>query len=207
MKKVGMLVGAMLAVLALGGCKKEEVLTQAGYINLAGCEVPAGLTSAQAEAISCAPAQAEPQIAAEQSAAASDESVINEALARQAFIFDQADENVEAKKFAEGDLNGDGVSDKAVLFVLEATNGGNAYATHLAVFVREAGALAYADSLPVSGYGEGIQGLIVQEGVVAMKVLVQGPDDATCCPSVEKNVSYVLQRGKLIEAKPVSAAY
>ncbi|WP_313401301.1 hypothetical protein [Stenotrophomonas sp.] len=207
MKKVGMLVGAMLAVLALVGCKKEEVLTQAGDINLAGCEVPAGLTAAQAEAISCAPALAEPQIAAEPSVAASDESIINEALSRQAFIFDQADENVEARKFAEGDLNGDGVSDKAVLFVLEATNGGNAYATHLAVFVREAGALTYADSLPVSGYGEGVQDFTVQDGAVAMKILVQGPDDATCCPSVEKNVSYVLQRGKLIEAKPVSAAY
>lgn len=207
MKKVGMLVGAMLAVLALVGCKKEEVLTQAGDINLAGCEVPAGLTAAQAEAVSCAPALAEPQIAAEPSVAASDKSIINEALARQAFIFDQADENVEARNFAEGDLNDDGVSDKAVLFVLEATNGGNAYATHLAVFVREAGALAYADSLPVSGYGEGVQDFTVQDGAVAMKILVQGPDDATCCPSVEKNVSYVLQRGKLIEAKPVSAAY
>ncbi|MBH1826828.1 hypothetical protein I5W35_06795 [Stenotrophomonas maltophilia] len=207
MKKVGMLVGAMLAVLALVGCKKEAALTQAGDINLAGCEVPAGLTAAQAEAVSCAPAQAEPQSAAEPSAAASDESVISEALARQAFIFDQADENVEARKFAEGDLNGDGVSDKAVLFVLEATNGGNAYATHLAVFAREAGALAYADSLPVSGYGEGVQDFTVQEGSVAMKILVQGPDDATCCPSVEKNVSYVLQNGKLIEAKLLSAAY
>ena len=40
-----------------------------------------------------------------------------------------------------------------------------------------------------------------------MKILVQGPDDATCCPSVEKNVSYVLQNGKLIEAKLLSAAY
>ena len=207
MKKVGMLVGVMLAVLALGGCKKEAALTQAGDINLAGCEVPAGLTAAQAEAVSCAPALAEPQIAAEPSVSASDESIINEALARQAFIFDQADENVEARKFAEGDLNGDGVSDKAVLFVLEATNGGNAYATHLAVFVREAGALAYADSLPVSGYGEGVQDFTVQEGAVAIKILVQGPDDATCCPSVEKNVSYVLQNGKLIEAKPVIAAY
>ncbi len=72
MKKVGVLVGAMLAVLGLVGCKKEAVLTQAGDINLAGCKVPAGLTAAQAEAISCAPAQAEPQVAAEPSAAASD---------------------------------------------------------------------------------------------------------------------------------------
>ncbi len=207
MKKVGMLVAAICAVLALGGCKKEAALTQAGDINLAGCEVPAGLTAAQAEAISCAPVLAESQIAAEPSAAASDESVINGALARQAFIFDQADENVEARKFAEDDLNDDGVSDRAVLFVLEATNGGNAYATHLAVFVRKGGALAYADSLPVSGYGEGVQGFTIQEGTVAIKTLVQGPDDATCCPSVEKNVSYVLHNGKLSEAEPVSAAY
>lgn len=202
MKKVGMLVGAMWAILAIVGCKKEAALTQAGDINLAGCEVSAGLTAAQAEAVSCAPAQAEPQIAAEPSVAASDERVINEALALQAFIFDQADENVEARKFAEGDLNGDGVSDKAVLFVLEATNGGNAYATHLAGFVREAGALKYADSLPVAGYGEGVQQFAVQEGGVAMKILVQGPGDATCCPSAEKNVSYLLHIGKWIEATP-----
>ncbi|MEL6098783.1 hypothetical protein [Stenotrophomonas maltophilia] len=207
MKKVGMLVGAMLAVLALVGCKKEAALTQAGDINLAGCEVPAGLTPVQAEAVSCAPAQAELQITAEPSAAAPVESVINEALAREAFIFNQSEEDVEARRFADGDLNGDGVSDRAVLFVLEATNGGNAYATHLAVFVREAGALAYADSLPVSGYGEGVQGFTIQEGTVAIKTLVQGPDDATCCPSVEKNVSYVLHNGKLTEAKPASAAY
>lgn len=201
MKKVGMLVGATLAVLALGGCKKEAALTQAGDINLAGCEVPAGLTAAQAEAVSCAPALAEPQITAEPSVAASDESVINEALARQAFIFDQSDEYVEARRSIEGDLNGDGVSDRAVLFVLEATSGGNAYASHLAVFVREAGALTYADSLPVSGYGEGVEGFTVQEGTVAMKILVQGPDDATCCPSVEKNVRYALHNGKLIETR------
>ena len=199
MKKVGMLVGAMWAVLALVGCKKESALTQAGDINLAGCEVPAGLTPAQAEAVSCAPAQAESEITAEPSAAAPVESVINEALAREAFIFNQSEEDVEARRFADGDLNGDGVSDRAVLFVLEATNGGNAYATHLAVFVREAGALAYADSLPVSGYGEGVQGFTIQEGTVAIKTLVQGPDDATCCPSVEKNVSYVLHNGKLTE--------
>lgn len=207
MKKVGMLVGAVWAVLALVGCKKESTLTQAGDINLAGCEVPAGLTPVQAEAVSCAPAQAEPQITAEPSAAAPVESVINEALARDAFIFNQSEEDVEARRFAEGDLNGDGLSDKAVLFVLQATDGGNGYATHLAVFAREAGALAYADSLPVSGYGEGVQDFTVQEGSVAMKILVQGPDDATCCPSVEKNVSYVLQNGKLIEAKLLSAAY
>lgn len=91
MKKIGMLVGAMWAVLALVGCKKEAALTQAGDINLAGCEVPAGLTSAQAEAVSCTPAQAEPQINAGTSTAASDESVINEALARDAFIFNQSE--------------------------------------------------------------------------------------------------------------------
>ena len=207
MKKVGMLVGAMWAVLALVGCKKESTLTQAGDMNLAGCEVPAGLTPVQAEAVSCAPAQAEPQITAEPSAAAPVESVINEALARDAFIFNQSEEDVEARRFAEGDLNGDGVSDKVVLFVLQATDGGNGYATHLAVFLKEGNGLTYADSLPVSGYGEGVQEFAVQGGMVVMKILVQGPGDATCCPSVEKNVSYVLHTGKLIEAKPVTAAY
>ncbi|MBS7457896.1 hypothetical protein [Coralloluteibacterium stylophorae] len=43
----------LLTGLAIVGCGKEETLTQGGYINLAGCEVPAGLTLEQAEKIEC----------------------------------------------------------------------------------------------------------------------------------------------------------
>jgi hypothetical protein len=43
------LVGCVFA-----GCTQDSALTQAGDINLAGCEVPAGLTREAAEKIDCA---------------------------------------------------------------------------------------------------------------------------------------------------------
>ncbi|MEA5667133.1 hypothetical protein VA603_06235 [Stenotrophomonas sp. MH1] len=203
MKRIEVVTLAACALLAVAGCKKEEALTQKGDINLAGCEVPAGLTPAEAEALGCPSEEAGPVLASGPVALASDETVINEALTRVAFTFDQSEEDVEARRFAEGDLNGDGVSDKVVLFVLQATNGGNAYATHVAGFVSEGGVLRYTDAIPVAGYGEGVQEFSVQDGTLTMRILTQGPDDPTCCPSVEKRVSYLLHHGKFIEANPV----
>lgn len=207
MKPLVVICAGSLLLLALAACKKEESLTQKGDINLAGCEVPAGLTPAEAEAQECAPnvvepaATAEPAITADPVVAVPDNAVINEELARQAFLFGNAQENVDARHTEEGDINGDGVSDKAVLFMLDATNGSMSYSTHLAAFVREGGGLRHVDSRLVAGYGEAVEELGVQDGMLMMKILVQGPDDPTCCPSVEKNVSYLLHNEKWIETR------
>ena len=214
MKPMVMMYAGSLLLLALAACKKEEQLTQKGDINLAGCEVPAGLTPAQAEAQECAtdivqPATTEepaitvePAVTAEPVAAVTDNAVINEEIARRAFLLGDALENKEVRRTAEGDLNGDGASDKAVLFMVEANDGGMAYSTHLAAFVREGGGLRYVDSRSVAGYGEVAQALAVQDGILTVSLLVQGPDDATCCPSMEKKVSYLLHNGKWIEVTP-----
>lgn len=53
MKQIRMLPVLLLTGLVVAGCKKDDALTQAGDINLAGCEVPAGLTPAEAEKIGC----------------------------------------------------------------------------------------------------------------------------------------------------------
>ena len=217
MKPMVMVCVGTLLLLALAACKKEEPLTQKGDINLAGCEVPAGLTPAQAEAQECAPdivqpaateelaITAEPAVTAEPVAAVTDNAVINEEIARRAFLLGDALENKEARRIAEGDLNGDGASDKAVLFMVEANDGGMAYSTHLAAFLREGGGLRYVDSRPVAGYGEVAQALAVQDGILTVSLLVQGPDDATCCPSMEKKVSYLLHNGKWMETVPAIA--
>ena len=207
MKPLVVICAGSLLLLALAACKKEESLTQKGDINLAGCEVPAGLTPAEAEAQECAPnvvepaATEEPAITAEPVVAVPDNAVINEELARQAFLFGNAQENVDARHIEEGDINGDGVSDKAVLFMLDATNGSMSYSTHLAAFVREGGGLRHVDSRLVAGYGEAVEELGVQDGMLMMKILVQGPDDATCCPTMEKKVSYLLHNEKWIETR------
>lgn len=53
MKQISRLSTWLLTALIVAGCGKEETLTQDGYINLAGCDVPAGLTFEQAEKIEC----------------------------------------------------------------------------------------------------------------------------------------------------------
>lgn len=65
MKPMAVVCAGNLLLLTLAACKKEESLTQKGDINLAGCEVPAGLTLVQAAAQECAPDAVEPAVTAE----------------------------------------------------------------------------------------------------------------------------------------------
>lgn len=214
-------------------------LTQSGQINLAGCEVPAGLTPEEAEQIQCAPtgtasavatadsadmaaasaaaqvpepemgevglAEAAAAAAAGASAAAADATpqgmadveVIKAAIAGQAQK-DGGSEFAEARRSAEGDLNGDGIPDLAVLYTLEGAGGGNNAYGYLATFVRGASQLKLTDTVSLAGSA---QGIVVKDGEVHLKLLSLGPGDLDCCPSVEENAIYVLHGGKLLQVQ------
>lgn len=203
MKKVGGVLLLVSAVMALASCKKEGALTQAGDINLAGCEVPAGLTAAQAEEVDCTP-EKEAAATVVQGVAATDDQVINEAIARQAFEYGQAEEDAEVRRSFSVDLNGDGVEDLIVVYMLNATDGGNSYATHMVAFTREGGVLKPTNSMIVAGYQEAVDDVMVLDGVVNMVKLEQGPDDAACCPSVKVTVRYLVHSGKLMALSPTA---
>lgn len=221
MKRVHMLLMILLAGLAMAGCKKQGQLTEAGDVNLAGCEVPAGLTREAAEQVKCAksdtsgvpaaawsmpesvgqpaaPEAAEPELPAAD--AAPDAGVIEAAIAEQAKQ-DGGSEYTDARKSAEGDLNGDGTADLVVLYTLEGAGGGNGAVRYLAGFVRGAGQLKLADTASLAGSEQGIQ---LKGGTVHLKLLSLGPDDSACCPSVEEDVTYVLHGNKwlLVQAQP-----
>lgn len=53
MNRLRTLMWLVLTTAGLAGCAQEPALTQAGDVNLAGCEVPAGLTREEAERIEC----------------------------------------------------------------------------------------------------------------------------------------------------------
>ena len=53
MRTIGKASVLLLVGLIMAGCEKEQALTRAGDINLAGCEVPAGLIQDQAGKIVC----------------------------------------------------------------------------------------------------------------------------------------------------------
>lgn len=198
MKIKGLFVAAVFSAVALSACTKAETLSREGDINLAGCKVPAGLTVEQVQAVSCTPVSATAPVASE----AENEVAINEALAPQAAMNGHDEENIGARKIVKGDLNGDGVEDRAVLFVLEGGGGSNAYSMHLAAFLSESGKLKFIYSTPVSGYGEEVQGISYGDGMVKMKKLGQREGDAMCCPTAEYEVDYLLKDGKWLEIYP-----
>lgn len=201
---------ALLAGVALTGCNDGmDGLTHAGEINLAGCEVPAGIKRSEAEAITCEkeakPAQIESEKAAALEVAAPavpDAEVIDTALAEEAKKSEGGTEYRDARKSAEGDLTGEGKAEVAVLYTLEGEGGGNGSSGYLAVFQRaEGGQLGLIGTTPAAGFGAVAQDLSIVDGTIRVKLLMQGPDDPDCCPSMEQEGQYVLHGGKLLQVQ------
>lgn len=140
--------------------------------------------------------QAEGGGASVQDGQASDDAVIESAIAITASS-ETGDEYKDARKVAAGDLNGDGASDAAALFTIE-VGSQNTSTQYLSAFLRQGdGALKFASTTPVGGSGNAINEVAVEEGAIRLKTLTQGPDDPDCCPSVEGKVEYLLHNGKL----------
>ncbi|MEL6046732.1 hypothetical protein AAGG49_18830 [Stenotrophomonas maltophilia] len=208
MKRLQTVLLCLLAGLLLAACKRES-LTGPEEINLAGCPVPAGITYEAAEAIQCdkeshadtvavpVPGPETLAVAAASVVAAPDAEIITAAIAERARR-DGGSEFAEARRSAEGDLDGDGMPDLAVLYTLEGAGGGNTAYGYLAAFVRGTGQLTLVDTVVLPGSAEGIA---LKDGSVHFKLLSLGPDDSDCCPSVEEDAAYVLHGGKLLQVQ------
>jgi hypothetical protein len=207
MKRIHMVSMLLLAGLAMAGCKKEAQMTEPGDVNLAGCEVPAGVTREAAEQVKCAKSDASERPAAAPSTSesagqpmTSDAAIVEAAIAEWAKQ-DGSSEYTDARRSIEGDVNGDRRSDLAVMYTLEGANGGNGAVRYLAGFVREAGQLRLAGITSLAGSEQDVQ---LKDGTVHLKLLSLGPDDSACCPSVEEDATYVLHGNKwlLVQAQP-----
>ena len=198
MRTIGKASMLLLVGLIMAGCEKEQELTRAGDVNLAGCEIPAGLTQDQAGKIVCTqqdPVAASVAPVATAPANTPDSEVIAAAIAERAKQEGES-EFAEARKSVEGDLTGDSTPDVAVLYSLSDASGGDAVITYLAAFIREAGQLKLADTTVVR---DGTQGINLKDGAVQIKFLVVGPDDPSCCPTVEEVDKYVFHGGKWLQ--------
>jgi len=90
---------------------------------------------------------------------------------------------------AFGDLNGDGLEDAATILV---ENGGEpGQFESVVVMLNQSGVPAQAG---VAQLGDRVQinSLAIQEGRVLLDMLVQGPNDAMCCPTQPVTQSYQL---------------
>ncbi len=98
---------------------------------------------------------------------------------------------VELVAAALGDLNGDGISDAAV--VLSWDGGGSGTFYYLAAVVDEGGTPVNV-STTYLGDGLGIRSVEISSGTITIDMLVRGLFDPMCCPSKRSRKEYRLIR-------------
>ena len=99
-------------------------------------------------------------------------------------------------KIAFGDLNNDGKRDTAV--VLYSTGGGSGTFRELAIMINEDGKPSYFTS-KFLGDRVIINSITIESGVITLNMVIHGPEDGMCCPSVEKIFKYKLSGNQLLE--------
>lgn len=204
-------------------------LTQAGDINLAGCEVPPGSTPELAEKIECAkvdPYAASSVPMVEQPAEVVEDSAAAMAAAAAANAVAAASEATNPAAASDSDLINAAISAQA------RQDGGNEYTDARKSVEGDLNGDRTPDvtvlyTLEGAGGGNGsvsylaafvraagqlkladtatlsgsAQGLKLKDGAAHLKLLSLGPDDSACCPSVEDDAMYILHGSKWLQVQ------
>jgi hypothetical protein len=88
---------------------------------------------------------------------------------------------------AFGDLNGDGISDAAIILV---ENGGGSGEFETVVALLDAGGAVSQAGQAQLGDRVQVKSMTISSGTLALDMLVQGPKDPMCCPSQPETQSY-----------------
>ncbi len=97
-----------------------------------------------------------------------------------------------------GDLNSDGKEDVVVIIV--SNFGGSGVFVELVVMINDKGNPLYLDS-EILGDRIIINSIAIEFSEIILDMVIQGPDDALCCPTLEKVVRYKISGNKLVEIK------
>ncbi|MCB9135884.1 MAG: hypothetical protein H6636_10695 [Anaerolineales bacterium] len=95
-----------------------------------------------------------------------------------------------------GDINADGLED-AIVF-LNTQNGGTGHFIEMAAMLNLDGIPSNISAVYL-GDRIGIEAGSIQDGLIALNLIVQGPNDPLCCPSQHVTWSYRLENGQLIQ--------
>lgn len=97
-----------------------------------------------------------------------------------------------------GDLNSDSKEDAVVIIV--SNFGGSGVFVELVVMINDKGNPLYLDS-EILGDRIIINSIAVESSEIILDMVIQGPDDPLCCPTLEKIVRYKISENKLVEIK------
>jgi heat shock protein HslJ len=115
--------------------------------------------------------------------------------------FVQGDQSRPVVQYVKGaelysDLDGDGATD-AVVFLLD-RGGGTATFTYVAAQLNKNGQPVDAGAVMVEDR-IGIKSAVVENGLVKLEIITQGPGDVACCASYKARKTYAVMDGKLVE--------
>ena len=106
-------------------------------------------------------------------------------------------------KVAYGDLDGDGAEDAAV--IITSTGGGSGNFRELAVLKNDNGAPKHIAG-GILGDRVIINSVVIGGGVITIDMVVQGPNDGLCCPTLKKLKKFKLSGSKLIEMSDIDTS-
>uniref|UniRef100_A0A7C3WSG2 Uncharacterized protein n=1 Tax=Desulfobacca acetoxidans TaxID=60893 RepID=A0A7C3WSG2_9BACT len=98
-------------------------------------------------------------------------------------------------KAAIGDINSDGSNDAAVVYFVN--TGGSGGAVVLTAIMNRNGTPVEIASVDLERYPE-VKSISIKNGTIILNMLVHGPNDAECCPTVKQTSKYILAGNKLV---------
>lgn len=98
--------------------------------------------------------------------------------------------------YAYGDLNGDGASD--MVATIDANTGGTGTFTYLLAFINVKGQPQYVDS-QLLGDRIKVNGVSIQNGIIAIDIITQGPGEPMCCGTMPATLKFKLQGNSLVQ--------
>ena len=113
-----------------------------------------------------------------------------------------AGEYRDARRYHFIDVDSDGMEDVVVFFTIEGFGGGNNYNFYMAIFKGTNKRYEYIDSKMAGaklGAHLDFDYLKVQKNALIVKMMLHGPDDGACCPSITSYSRYGLRKGKIVE--------
>jgi len=112
----------------------------------------------------------------------------------------------ESRKTCEGDVNGDGKTDAAVVYTVEGAGGGNAWTQYIMVMVAAPQGVGATSPKEVGATGQrSVETCTLGTGTIDATTKEWAPTDPSCCPSKAGTLKLGFEKGKVVDAPGATA--